>query len=422
MRAPLPERRARYCRLALGMGGLALAVLFLMPVPLYGEGHATSIKGRVVNGTSGVAAPTDLEVTLHIISRSGEVDIATALTDRDGRFQFQNVVVDNDFTYAVTTSYQDILYSSRLDSLALTEPVELTVYETTSSLEALHIDADVLLISGTDEDNRSLAAFEVVRLVNEGDRTFVPDLTQPGSMSFLRFSLPDGATNPDVASDLPGGQIIIVGTGFALTAPVTPGSHQVTYTYSLPYKGSHVELTHSYPMGAETFRLLLEDTLGDLQGSGVLTPQSPASMEGKAYRVWGASQLSPGTRLNVEIVGLPQPSLLQQLGDTLTDGPYLKIGIPGAVGLVLAGLLLYVLAFKQLGKATTANPGLGAAAAVMSIPASDQPERERRAMVEAIARLDDLSQRGEVTQEEYQQRRQELKARLLRLTLTSEGE
>jgi hypothetical protein len=52
-------------------------------------------------------------------------------------------------------------------------------------------------------------------------------------------------------------------------------------------------------------------------------------------------------------------------------------------------------------------------------PPEGQGESERRDLVLAIARLDDLFQRNEVSVEEYQKARAEMKIRLLRLTLGS---
>ena len=428
MRALFPERleEMRHFFLAFGLSAIALAVSLLIPPPLHGEGSAT-ITGQVVNGTSGEVAPSSLEVNLHIISDSGEADVATTATDNDGNFQFQDVEMDDGSAYAVTTRYKDVLYSSRMDPSTLAVPVELTVYESTDSLGDLNIAADVLLIGGA-EDKKSLSAVEVVSLVNVGDRTFMPDLSQPGNMNFLRFSVPQGTTGLDVGSDLPGGRIIFVGPGFALTAPVTPGPHQVSYSYQIPYNGQKLEFTRSFPMGAEIFRLLMEETLGNINASGPLAPQVPVDVGGESYSIWEASQLSPGERLLIEITDLPQPSLLQRVGDGLTDGPYLKVGIPAAVGLVLAGLLVYALTLKQRGNALAGEPGRGATAAIRLNVASlagfsnnpgGSAESERRSLVEAIARLDELFERGEITPADYRQPRQELKARLLRLAVTS---
>ena len=56
-------------------------------------------------------------------------------------------------------------------------------------------------------------------------------------MSFLRFSLPPGTHDLDVQSNLPSREIISVGSGFAVTSPVTPGGHSVEFSYIFPYEG-----------------------------------------------------------------------------------------------------------------------------------------------------------------------------------------
>ena len=414
---------ALYRSLALILTALALGIFILAPASLHAQDQDVTITGRVVNGTAGEIAPADLEVTLHVIGNSGELDIFAATTDDDGRFWFQVTGTGGDVVYAVTTSYQDVSYSRNLTSSALAEPVELTVYETTDDVGVIQVDADVLLVRGADGDKSSLLAFEVLSLMNDGDRTFVPDLDQPGRMNFLRFSIPTGITDLEVSSDLPGGQIITVGSGFALTAPVTPGSHQVAYTYRMPYTGTGVNLPHSFPMGADTFRFLVADTLGSLQDSDLLVSSPLIDEAGEIYRVWEKSDLESGDRVNMEIEGLPQPGLLGRLGNSLTDGPYLKIGIPSAVGFVLAALLLYGVVFRRVEKAAAsgAGPESGAEAPAANGPESPL-ETERRVLVERIARLDDLYERGGMAQSDYAQRRQEMKSQLLRLALAFEGE
>ena len=421
MAALTPERariRGRWWRLTVAGVGIALAALFLLAAPIYGDGHLTTITGRVVNGTSGEMSPAELEVVLHGISASGVANVTSVGTDEDGLFQFPDVEVDGELAYAVTANYGGVLYSTRLNLPQSEEVVELMVYETTNSIEHLRIDADVLLIKGPGTDGRELSAFEAIGLSNRGDRTFVPDLGQPAAMNFLRFSLPENAANVEVSSDLPGGRTINVGTGFALTAPVIPGSHQVTATYWLPYEGNRLDLARSFPMGAETFRLLLAEAVGEVGDPGPLTSMSAVNVDGETYAAWGGVQMARGEKLKLRLINLRQPPLLNRLGDALGDGPYLKIGLPAAVGFVLACLVLYSLAFRRPEQITLGGrPGTPA---VREARSTGGPEG--RSLVAVIAQLDDQFQSGELPQEDYQRRRQDLKSRLLRLALNSNVE
>ena len=351
MPGSLIERRCGRPVRFLVVVGAVLAGLLMIPAGTFAE-HEVAITGRVINGTPGGTDVGNQKVSLHVINAVGEVDVTHSLTRSGGRFRFEDVEVDGGSSYTLTAEYQGVLYSVGLYPNNLEEPAQLMVYTTTSTLEEVRVGADVMLIRGADGDERLISAFEVVTVVNEGDRTFVPDLTQPVQMRFLRFSVPAGIGGLRVSSDLPGGEVIDVPTGFALIAPVTPGSHQVTFSYTIPYAGSELQFTRSFPMGVEAFRLLLERESGVLRDPGFLDALPPAGAEGDTHSAWGAGPLSPGAKLTVAISDLPEPSWLHRLGEALTDGPYLKVGIPSAVGAVLAALLVYSLVFRCAAQAS----------------------------------------------------------------------
>ncbi len=404
-----------------GLLSIALATLWLIlvtflvtPEKLYGDDNVT-IVGNVVNGTSGEGPPSDLPITLHIITDSSVAEVMSDVTDPDGQFRFEDVPVSQEATYAVTASYKDVLYSGRLDIEAPESNGVLTVFETTGSIDIVEVSSDVLLVRRNGDDKSSIAAFEVVSVKNNGDRTLVPDLSGTAVMSFMRFSLPEGADSLDVGSDLLGGDVITVGTGFALTASVTPGEHQVTYSYRIPYNGSDTEFPRSFPMGAEIFRLLVERDLGQLKNPGPLTRGEPVDIGGMTYEVWEANALDGGARLNLTLSDLPQHSMIRRFGDALNDGPYLKIGIPAAVVATLAGLLAYALVFRRSSMAPAAMP----AGVPTGVTLTDASDSGRQKLVEAIAELDEMVREGELPEDEHKRRRQELKTRILRIDMAS---
>ena len=423
MRIPPLEVRGRTQRLlalVLLLAGIALALSPLLSSPARGA-ETVTVVGKVANGTAGQESPAGLEVTLHVIGGDGGVDVSAAATDGDGRFLFPGVEVVEGSSYTIAASYQEILYSQNLEPGNLSQPVELLVHEATGNLESIRVQTDVLLISRADSGEGTVTAVEVVTLVNSGDRTFVPDLSEPGSMSFLRFSLPAGARELEVASDLSGGEVVTVGTGFALTVPVKPGAHQVSYTYSLPYEGGRLEFEHSFPMGADTFQLLLNEEAGTLLPVAGLATLPPPEVSG--YSAWGAQQQGPGSRLTLKLEGLPRPPWHERLGDALTDGPYLKTGLPAVLGLVMAGLLIYVLADRRRAGALASASGGSSIQATGAGSVSEAPVTQRRPLSERvllvaeIARLDDIFEAGQMPEEDYQRVREELKSRLLHLTL-----
>ena len=397
--------RTTALRLSLASRALAVAVLALAAVWLASSGHAAAqesavISGRVINGTVGSDAPDGLDVTLHVIADTGIVNVARATTDAEGRFEFTGVEVITGASYAVAARYGDILYSVNLSPDFFLAPVEVIVYEPTGTVDDIVVESDVLLLRGARESKDSVTAIEVLTLTNTSDRAFIPDLSQPAMMQFLRFSRPPEALELEVASDMPGGQVITVGTGFAISSPVVPGEHRVSYSYRMPYDGDSMEFTHSFPMGAGTFRLLVEAGTGEVLLPPLVIATSPVDLAGQEYMAWEASNLPAAARFNIVLDGLPRPSLGSRIREGITDGPYLKAALPALVGAVMAGLLAYVIIGKRR------NAGLAGAGA----EEGPDPELDRAGLVREIAMLDDLYESGGIELDEYNVKRDELKS------------
>ena len=382
---------------------LALAVTLLVFVGAAAAQESSVISGKVINGTVGSESPGGLDVTLHVIADSGIVNVARATTDADGRFEFTDVEVIEGASYAVAARYGDILYSVNLSPDFFLAPVEIIVYEPTGVIEDIVVESDVLLLRGAQESKDSVTAIEVITLTNTSDRAFIPDLSQPAMMQFLRFSRPPEALELEVASDMPGGQVITVGTGFAISSPVTPGEHRVSYSYQMPYDEDSLEFTHSFPMGARTFRLLVEAGTGEVLAPPLVSATSPVDLGGQEYMAWEASDLPAATRFSIGLDGLPRPSLGSRIKEGITDGPYLTAALPALVGAVMVALLAYVIIGRRRN------------AALAGVDGDEAPEQEfdRTGLVRDIAELDDLYDAGGIDLDEYNARRDELKTLLM---------
>jgi len=399
---------------------LSLAVVLAF-VPLHGAWaqEVTEVRGEVVNGTEGSQIPTGLEVLLHRFGDEGQIEILSTSTQEDGAFSFTSVEIVEDSTYAVAVNYQDVLYSASVPSPIGSQSVELKVYEVVQDIDAISVDAHAVLVNeGPDEE--SLFVLEAVGIINDGDRTFVPDLEQPVNFNFMRFSLPEGATELDVGSDLPGGEVINIGTGFALTAPVTPGIHQVTYTYQMPYSDGSATIEKSFHMGADRFTVLLREGLGFFayasRDDGIQA--EAVDIGGIDYTSWELNDLVPGGRVSLRVSGLPSISWWGRAGETLTEGGLLKIWIPITLVVVLLALLCIGL-IASYKRARLLPSGQGSRE---TQPGSveDVGNMDEDQLVQRIADLDDLYAQGDMPDSEYKAVREAAKGRLLRLAMDRE--
>ena len=400
----------RSCLLMLAALAAFLLLVALLPAMALAQ-EPTAVEGKLTNGTAGAPPPAGVEVTLHVVQSTASVETNVGVTDEAGAFRIEVPMVDNVTSYVISLSYEGAVYGMALDLGELTEPADIMVYESTSDLSVLEVNSAALVLRPQPDNEGMLSGSEVVSLVNTSDRTFIPDLTGPvmGQMNFMRFSLPPGATNLRLESDLAGGDIIEVGPGFAVTASVPPGDHLVGFSYSAPYDGDSLEFTRTAHMATADFRLLLPEDLGQVESDALRVGDDRVLLGDDLFQGWRAGPLRAAEKVRMEFSDLPQPPWHEQLGETVLEGPGPQLFLASLLGLALVGALLY-----SLLRSVPSSPALTTAASgIVSSPQAQDCLRR-------LAELDDALEQGEVAPDEYQERREILKADLLQ-AWASEG-
>ena len=369
---------------------IALSMHLLPPYAAAQE--SGDLNGLVINMSTDSQAPPGLKVTLHVFTPDGGVETNNTVTGPNGEFSFSNVYFDGEKRYSISTTYEGITYGVEPESLQ--SSTMLAIFDTTNDLTALNIDSHILIIREVDTKERKVSAAEVVLISNADLRTFQPVLQPASAMNFLRFTVPPDTSGLQVQSDLRGGDIIDVGTGFGLTAPVPPGAHQVTFNYTFPYQGSESSFSPTFLQGAGIFRILVPEGLGEATGTGISEILSTTIGE-TTYRVWSSQNLSPKATLSIGLVNLPQPSLQKRLSKSIVDYRILLIGIPSVLGVALIAFILFALRHRGVPALT---------------PSTKEPVQT---LIAEIAKLDHSFQENELDEAEYQSKRAELKQRLL---------
>ena len=400
--------------LAAALAALAvLGTLSALPGNALAQSPAT-ISGTVSNGTAGAAPPAGLRVTLRYQISSGELVEFDALTQGDGSFTFTDLPPQGLPGFEVRTQHLDVEYTTRVLGEPLAGPLRLTVYDLTSDFSVLSVVDDTLAVTGADGGQREFAVLEAVKLRNTGDRTFRADVLTDGPMSMVRFSLPEGAIGLEVEASLPGGHVLQVDRGFALTMPVPPGDHDVLFVYRVPYEESSKQHTPNFPMGAETYRVMV--VKGVAEGSGIgMREASDIAIGDAEYQVLESEALAPGQRAAVTLSSLPQPTLLEHARNILGSDGFRRGALPGAVGAVLillvGGILLRLPSSRRRRRASgVRDPDVqheGNRRAT-SAPEAAAASSTRDDVVAAIARLDIAFEAGEMDEDDYRLRRASL--------------
>ena len=359
----------------------------------------TLIEGQVVNGT---AADGDLEgmtVVLHQQGMGEYAEVETT-TDPQGRFRFPDVEVVPGFAYGVSVTYQGVLYGQDLALiLADNDPVTLTIYETTEEESVLKTTAASTLFASVDRRGRWVGVLEMVSLQNDSDRTYVPG---PEPMKLLRFGLPSGAQDLQVETDLLGGEVLQVDLGFGLTSPVPPGAHDLLFSYRFPYDESTVSFSKSLPYGATQLRVLISE--GDVR---VTSPQMGApntvAIGSHTYQVLAVQDLGRGTRVDLALEGLPQPTAWERVARYGEEIPFQYVP---PVALAIAAALVMAYAVLQSRRRRSLS----------GIAAGGSPLVEaRQEVMQALVTLDQRLEREGMDPSRYQEERGRLVRRLAAL-------
>ncbi len=387
--------KANWYKVALALLLLAVSALSVRPLESAVAQQTADVRGSVVNGTAGASVPAGLPVSLVAQSGDSLLDRRETTTDAQGQFAFTGVTVQPDAAYFLGVEYQGVTYAVRVEPQQPDASWRLAVYETTSDTAQVRIAENTLFIPRTDEQRRNLLALEVVRVQNAGDRTFVPDLSRPQDMAFLRFSLPPNATELDVQSTLRGGNIVPVDRGFAITTPLPPGNHDILFNYLAPYSGSTLRYERTFPFGATSFEMLVGEAAGKVSAAG-LQAGDAVVIEQKRYQRLTGANLPAGARVEVTFSDIPRPSLARRIISPFQGGTVAKVGIPILAALVLAGVLTLAILRRR------ERAGRGAPEPA---PEGATEAHSRDELLRAVAELDDRFAVGGIPQEDYQSQR-----------------
>ncbi|MEW6568417.1 MAG: c-type cytochrome [Chloroflexota bacterium] len=344
-----------------------------------------TVRGQVVNGTTGGAIPAGLEITLHGLEGSKEVFNRTGRADADGNFRFDGLEAAAGRLYYVSAEYGGVTFESSGAHFLPDNPapleLPLVVYEATSDLSAARV-AQLHLIFLTPREN-VMNATEVWVFSNLGDRVVVPD---EGAW-LLDAVLPEGAQVLEVSGTSAGDRFAQTARGFTFSTPLIPGegTAQAAVIFSLPFSGS-MELSQPMSLTADSAVILIQE--GGLRARGAgLADAGTASMAGTVLHQYVAGPFQPGESL------------------TLT----LSARRPFPWPLVIGGAALL---------AATAAAGLWwlrlrRRATGPSTAGSEREADLKETLLRALADLDDAFEAGELEEDDYRARRQDLKRQLM---------
>ena len=385
------------------------------------DGPNGTINGTLVNKTAGGASVAGLEVSLAGYKGTEEAVKKTAKAGPDGKFRFEALETAAGYQYQLTVTFQDAAYYSdpvtfgAAGDTSTDKTVEMPVLDATTDASVLKTAAHHYVI---DPDTTGVAVTEMVIVTNSSDKAYIGSSeAHAGAKATLRFTLPQGATDFQPVDGLFPGKTLQIDGGFVDTLPVFPGMAQKVWEYRIPATGDAVSTSVKLSMAADKLSVLVPDSGAKVAISGLSAPVNQ-DFQGQKFLVYSGQNMAAGTEIQFKVEQLS--NVKPQAAPAAVAAPAQSSASPGlifggiAIVLVAIGGAAVVLSRrKRLGSGALAGFETDAKSARSGDPID--LEAERRELVAAIARLDDLFEQDKVSSEEYGRLRTEKKRRLVEI-------
>ncbi len=360
-----------------------------------GEGEVSI---DIIDQTGGRLLEGGLDVSLEGYDQFDLAYHDSQPVDISGQVLFTQVPLEPGRVFFASISLGGAVYRSELveiseETSSLHLPVQ--IYETTTDGSALFIERVHLLIEFIQPDLANVV--EIYIFSNLGDATIVAK--SPGQPS-VEFPLPAEAESISFDDGSLGQRYLLTEKGFGDTMSIPPGSgvYQVLVYYTLPYNRSKLDFKQemAYPVGA----VVVMTPVGNISiKNSNLEDLGVQYVTGGAVQVYSGLPIPRYQSLDFRLSGKPETAAAQPEPPVTTSQTLLIV--LGAIGgsLFLGGIVLFIRNRRRY----------------ESIEDVHQPEGKQEEILDSIIALEDLFKNGEISENVYKKKRQELKNQLSKL-------
>lgn len=304
------------------------------------------IEGTVTDRTTGGVA-TGAPVTLQVAS-GGKLETTT---DTEGKFRFAGVETSEAYQPVVRYADVDFYFPTvAFDTGSSLATVGLDVYQTTRDPAAIRVESGSYLVGDLDKDRQVVQLLQVLSIRNDGQTAYVGSEGPNGQSEAIRLRWPAATLDVEPLSAI-AGNLIRSGDGFALSAPIPPGTTQIVIGYDVAYTDERkaLELDFGFPFD-QAFMLVPENTLG-VESSDVTFDQVVEVQGLRVARYRGGP--SARTNISLTLTGLPLAD--PGLSPDSTTGRATAIG---AAGLAVMLVALYAVRYPRRRPAVSGQAAL----------------------------------------------------------------
>lgn len=391
-----------------------LSMLSSLPAHAASTGHIT---GQLLDGSNSNAPLANQQVTLQIAEANKTRDLATAMTDAQGDFSFDNLSTDKTNSYAVYIRYQGAQYVSDLVTLDSnpSPQLNLTVYQATQRTDNIAIISATVLLHEPNVQKGTMTVSEVFEFMNLTNHTYVGSLdASKGRPNALSFSLPAGTSTIKLGKGFPGYQVIQVDRGMASNAAILPGQNEFSLSFEVPYSASTFDLNYTtmYPTVSLAFLIPpdIHASSDGLSSQGVVPDKDQ-----HLYNRFVANVLPANKNIQLHLEGLAVNAPLNTGVIWLIIAVLLMGAIVSVTWFLLRAKHHRAVAQSQKGHEQTSKKNTKKGTKQVSIErkrVSSVPVDRKQELLEELLALDQAYESGELDEKIYRERRNKTKASL----------
>lgn len=404
------------------------------PMAAFEPIEAATVTGSVTNESTGEPLQEGVPAILNAFTADFQPSLTMTTTlDAGGQFQFDLTMVPPDLVYVVTVQYDDISYGSDFGRLQRDEPtlnLAVPVYERSDDPSTVSIDQLHIILQFAEGQ---VQVSELYQFSQNAPTVFVGQSGDPAAGT-VRVALPDAASDPSfdrtfggMESFFPADTVIPVDDGWADTVPLRPGpsSLSLLVRYTLPYDQ---DLTLSHPLHYPVSRanLVMPDVGVGFGGDAWQEGEPQAMGNAGIFLNYTQTSVPADQPIQFSLQGEPDLTATSAAAAPAARNSTNELLIGGGVLLLALAAGMYTIRVWRQNQEPDAEwldaPGDMASgdaprpetpAPAVAPEAASPGAQRRQELLQAIAALDDAHEAGDVSESDYEARRQALKDELI---------
>jgi len=273
--------------------------LGISAVPLSARADALTVTGHVLKG-QGHEPASGIAVQLHVVKGDQELPGKSAMSGKDGSFQFTNLASDPNLSYFLSTEYAGAFYTEGpLETEGKRETTrDLVIYDVGREIQAVRVTNQHVVVERSPD---LLRITEILVFENSGKTAYLGTGLNHAENVGIRLGLPASVKHfePGIGADAQ--SIQVQGRDLASLRPIPPGTHPFSFTYEVPLSG-RMDLSHRLYFPTDRVVVLINDPKLQLDSKS-LRYMGPTEQGGRKFELYQGAGFPLGAEVTMRVRG-----------------------------------------------------------------------------------------------------------------------